>query len=114
MAHRFSWELAHGPIPLGMYLDHACHNKACVRPDHLRPVTQKQNMENLAGVTKANKSGYLGVTWAKKLGKWKVMVGHNNKDVYGGIFTSLEDAAAAAKALRIKLFTHNDIERDAA
>jgi hypothetical protein len=34
-AHRFSWELHIGPIPLGQRLFHLCGNHACVRPDHL-------------------------------------------------------------------------------
>ena len=43
LAHRVSYELAVGPIPAGMHLDHLCRNRCCVRPDHLEPVTAKEN-----------------------------------------------------------------------
>ena len=43
-AHRFSYELLRGPIPEGLTLDHACRNRLCVKPDHLRPMTNKENI----------------------------------------------------------------------
>lgn len=42
-AHRHSWELARGPIPQGLTIDHLCRNTRCVNPDHLEPVTQAEN-----------------------------------------------------------------------
>lgn len=43
-AHRFAYELLVGPIPEGLVIDHLCRNKACVRPDHLEPVTHRVNI----------------------------------------------------------------------
>lgn len=43
LAHRFAYEELVGPIPDGMELDHLCRNTACVRPDHLEPVTAHEN-----------------------------------------------------------------------
>ena len=34
-AHRFSYELANGPIPSGQHVLWHCGNTQCVRPDHL-------------------------------------------------------------------------------
>jgi len=43
-AHRFVWEQERGPIPKGLELDHLCRVKLCVNPDHLEPVTHRENM----------------------------------------------------------------------
>ncbi len=44
MAHRVAYELAIGPVPDGLVVDHLCFNRACVRPGHLEPVTQQENV----------------------------------------------------------------------
>jgi hypothetical protein len=44
MAHRVAYELANGPIPTGLVIDHLCRNHSCVRPDHLEPVTNYENV----------------------------------------------------------------------
>ena len=52
-AHRVSYLLLVGPIPVGMDIDHLCRNRGCVRPDHLEVVTRQTNL--LRGM---RKSGY--------------------------------------------------------
>lgn len=46
-AHRFSWELANGPVPDGLNVLHNCDTPLCVRPDHLFLGTQKRNMDDM-------------------------------------------------------------------
>lgn len=43
-AHRVSYEQFVGPIPEGLTLDHLCRNRACIRPEHLEPVTLEENI----------------------------------------------------------------------
>ncbi len=50
-AHRWSYEHFVGPIPAGLVIDHLCRTHACVRPDHLEPVTTRENV--LRGISPA-------------------------------------------------------------
>lgn len=43
MAHRVSYEMDVFPILPGFFLDHKCRNTLCVNPEHLEPVTPKEN-----------------------------------------------------------------------
>ena len=53
-AHRISWEMKNGKIPKGLQIDHLCRNTSCVNPDHLEPVTQKENILRGVGITAVN------------------------------------------------------------
>lgn len=50
LAHRAAYEIFRGKIPPSLVLDHTCKDRLCVNPDHLEPVTQKENLLRGAGV----------------------------------------------------------------
>lgn len=108
LAHRVVYERTYGPIPdEGMEIDHRCRVRACVRPDHLRLATRKQNNENR--MAQNSKTGVRGVRFHR--GKYEASVKHNGQHHYVGRFDTLHDADAAATAKRLELFTHNEADR---
>lgn len=110
-AHRVLYEWEAGKIPSGKVLDHICRNPICVRPGHLRPVTNKQNAENHSGAQRNSKSGVLGVSWKSSHKRWVALVGHNGKQIHVGSYKDLHEAEAAVIAKRNELYTHNDRDR---
>lgn len=44
LAHKYLYELQHGPVPAGLELDHGCRVHRCVNPAHLEAVTHAVNV----------------------------------------------------------------------
>ena len=55
LAHRIVYEALKGPIPKGLTIDHLCRNKRCVNPEHLEPVTVRENILRGYGPVAMNK-----------------------------------------------------------
>lgn len=73
-------------------VDHINRNKLDNRCSNLRIVTNSQNVIN-SSARANNSSGYKGVTWHKKNGKWQASVMVNYKRHHLGQFTNVVDAA---------------------
>ena len=82
LAHRFFYNFEHPEFSienkdLKNSLDHfVCQNPSCVNPDHLEPVTTRENVtRSKTSALKKNKSSkYPGVSWDKNRNKWMVRI----------------------------------------
>lgn len=110
-AHRAIYAHLVGPIPAGAYIDHACHNKTCNNPAHLRLATPGQNQENWDHVRKDSLTGVRGVTFHRASGLYMARVSQGGRRVFVKYFKTKEEAGAAAAEARIKYHTHNDKDR---
>ena len=59
-AHRVAYELWVGPIPEGMVIMHLCDNPPCCNPDHLRPGTYVDNMQDCSKKGRTNNRSTIG------------------------------------------------------
>lgn len=101
-AHRVAWELAHGEIPPGMQVDHACHVRACVNVAHLRLATRRENNFNRSG---ARRNSVTGVRNVSPNGNgFSVQIRKDGTTHYFGSFSSIELASQAAARARTELF----------
>lgn len=83
-------------------IDHWNGNGLDNRRSNLRAATHSQNMMNRpAPIT--NTSGYKGVSWHRKAGKWMAMIWDRNKQIYLGLYVDPVEAALAYDAAAIRL-----------
>lgn len=59
VGHRFAYERKYGQVPAGLQLDHylypeRCYGPVCVNPDHVRPVTARENTMRSDGISARN------------------------------------------------------------
>lgn len=88
-----------------LYVDHINGNRADNRRSNLRLATKAENMRN-RGRTKANTSGFKGVSYHAQSSKWRAYIKTNYKQLYLGLF---EDPREAAKAYNeAALMLHGD------
>lgn len=100
-AHRIAYLLFYGDIPSGQ-VDHINGLKSDNRICNLRIATASQNKFN-EGLRSTNTTGFKGVYWHKKAGKWSAGIRHNGKQIHLGLFIKKADAIKARKDKAMEL-----------
>jgi len=73
------------------------------RISNLRDVTRNTNMQNQRGPRADNTSGFLGVSFYRRLDKWEAGIYVAGRRRHIGVFTTAEEASAAYLAAKREL-----------
>lgn len=109
LAHKYAYEREYGSVARGVVLDHICYTPACVRVDHLRAVSPRENSENRKGAQANSRSGIRGVCYVEGRG-WLEQAGRGAGS-FAGYHPTAEQASEAARRRRNERFTHNLADR---
>lgn len=101
LAHRLAWFYTTGEWP--DEIDHVNADRSDNRLCNLRVATRRQNGANLPRQTN-NTSGFKGVSFHKRAGKWRADIKVNYRPIYLGLFATREDAHAAYCAAATRYF----------
>jgi len=96
--------------PVGKVVDHRNHDTLDNRRDNLLIVTNSENMQNRRGNQRNNKSGYRGVAFHPKTGKWTAQITINMRKKYLGLFNTPEEASEVATKARQMYYTNLNSE----
>jgi hypothetical protein len=105
-AHRFIWFYVYGEWPKN-HIDHIDGNGLNNRMENLRDVTQGTNRKNNR-LQVNNRSGYPGVSWYKRKGKWQVKIKVDTKFIWIGYFHDLNEAIKAKKEAELEHGFHQN------
>ncbi len=98
-AHRLAWLYVTGEWP-AHGIDHINGQRADNRWTNLRDVEQAINTQNQRAPHSHGTSGYLGVSFDKRSGKWRAIVTLDDKQIEVGTFHTPEVAHAAYLAAK--------------
>jgi hypothetical protein len=96
--HRFIME-----CPPGLLVDHRNGDHLDCRRENLRVCTIAENTRN-EPMLKTNTTGYRGVSFHKRRGKYRAYIKFNNRYIHLGYFETLEAAAEKYKKTAKELF----------
>jgi len=102
LAHRLAWLYVYGDWPPSE-LDHIDTDPANNAIANLRLATRSQNNANRK-LSLESASGYKGVTWHAKKGKWQSQIKLPGRNKYLGLYKAPEEAHAAYVEAAIEHF----------
>ena len=109
LLHRLIWMMKTGTWPTGE-IDHINGVRDDNRWVNLRQCTSSENKQNL-GIRKNNTSGHAGVSKKRGMEAWQANITVNKKQIFLGIFYSLEEAAEAYRRAKLKYHTFQPVSR---
>lgn len=101
-AHRIVFLMTHGYVP--KIIDHIDGNRSNNSPENLREASQSQNNINRKRPAKTNSTGYTGVCYNNKLGRYVAYINVNKRRKQIGCYKTVEAAAAARRDAEIKYY----------
>ncbi|MBY0137494.1 HNH endonuclease [Paracoccus yeei] len=104
--HRIAWALYHGAWPHSL-IDHINGDKSDNRLENLRCVTNAENKQNIEKPA-SNTSGYMGVSFHKKSGRWAANIKVKGKSQYLGLHDTPYAAHVAYQTAKAEIhpFSH--------
>jgi len=100
---RLAWALHYGVWP-EKCLDHIDGNRLNDRISNLREVSSRQNNTNV-NARKTNSTGYLGVSWNKRIGKFQASIkDYCGKQLHLGYFKDVRAATIARKIAELRYY----------
>lgn len=102
LAHRLAWLVTYGEFP-SRDIDHINGDKRDNRIANLRLATRSENMANTTP-PRNNTSGFKGVWYFKRTGRWMAGFRKDGKSIHLGYFDTAEEAAEAHRVAYAKAF----------
>jgi hypothetical protein len=99
LLHRVIWKMVTGDEP--DLIDHDDRDRANNQWVNLKSTTHQGNSKN-RGMSSANTSGYVGVTFIHQRQKWRSNITLGGRNVHLGYFDRIEHAVAARRAANLE------------
>lgn len=106
LAHRLVFLYTEGKFPPEQ-VDHIDGDGLNNKIINLRKVSHQDNLKNKPMYSN-NTSGCVGVIWNKKSQKWHVQIRAKSKNIYGGLYSNIEDAIARRRQMEVEYGFHKN------